>query len=207
MKIEYLNEIWRPAKYYYKDGRFIDLTGLYEVSNYGRVRSVDRTVIYPDGRKVLFSSKLMKQNNVKGGYLIVELSMQNRNTNRTIFYVHRLVAFAFPEICGEYFKGCEVNHLNEDPTCNIASNLRICTPKENNNYGNRISNALKTRDRNGKRNKPVLQYDLEGNFIKEWPSGTIAARVLGINQGKISDCCRGIRKSAGGYIWKFKEGD
>ena len=52
--------------------------------------------------------------------------------------------------------------------------------------------------------KPILQYDLEGNFIKEWESGRLAAKSLNLNQGCINDAVRGKLKKSGGYIWKLK---
>lgn len=54
--------------------------------------------------------------------------------------------------------------------------------------------------------KAVLQFDLEGNFIKEWPSTIEAARNLKINQGNISNACHGRNRSktAGGFKWQFK---
>ena len=56
--------------------------------------------------------------------------------------------------------------------------------------------------------KPVLQYDLEGNFIKEWNSGSEATIVLTNYKNKcstlISECCNGKRKTAYKFIWKFK---
>ena len=50
---------------------------------------------------------------------------------------------------------------------------------------------------------PVLQYDLEGNFIKEWPSAT-ACNEIG-NQGAISNVCRQEQYSAYGFLWKYKD--
>jgi hypothetical protein len=56
--------------------------------------------------------------------------------------------------------------------------------------------------------KPVLQYDLEGNFIKEWNSGKEAANILGIKSyGDISACCLGKQKTAHGFIWIYKKED
>lgn len=53
--------------------------------------------------------------------------------------------------------------------------------------------------------KPVLQYDLEGNFIKEWNSATEAAHSINIKHSVcISRCCQGKNKTAHGYKWKFK---
>ena len=49
------------------------------------------------------------------------------------------------------------------------------------------------------------QYDLEGNFIKEWPSQAEAARFYNIDSTGIYNCCKGKQKTAGGFIWKYKE--
>ena len=51
--------------------------------------------------------------------------------------------------------------------------------------------------------KKVLQLTKAGEFIREWPSLNEASRQLKINCGHICSCCKGIRKSAGGYIWKY----
>ena len=52
--------------------------------------------------------------------------------------------------------------------------------------------------------KAVLQFDLEGNFIKEYPSQIEAERQTGISNVNISSCCRGKYSQAGGFIWKRK---
>ena len=51
--------------------------------------------------------------------------------------------------------------------------------------------------------KTVLQYGLEGAFIKEWPNAHSAERVLNISG--IGEVCKGKKKSAGGFLWKYKE--
>jgi len=62
-----------------------------------------------------------------------------------------------------------------------------------------ISNSSKGKTRN---NKPISQYDLEGNFIKEWISRTEAKRWLG--PGDIAGCLSGKQKQAGGFVWCYK---
>lgn len=54
------------------------------------------------------------------------------------------------------------------------------------------------------KSKPILQLDLEGNFIKEWKGQSEAARELNIAQGNIGYCVRGRYKTAYGYIWRNK---
>ena len=50
--------------------------------------------------------------------------------------------------------------------------------------------------------KPINQYNLEGDFIQEWPSIVEAKKYIG--KGDIQACCKGKQKTAGGFIWKFK---
>ena len=54
-------------------------------------------------------------------------------------------------------------------------------------------------------NKKVLQMDLDGNVVKEWNSMTDASKTLKINLSCISMCCKGTRKKAGGFAWKYSE--
>ena len=51
---------------------------------------------------------------------------------------------------------------------------------------------------------PVEQYDLQGNYIAEYPSIREATRALGRKSNHISACIRGTRKNAFGYVWKKK---
>ena len=53
--------------------------------------------------------------------------------------------------------------------------------------------------------KTLLQYNKDGNFIKEWFSASVACRELNLNNGNISAVCNGKRKSSGGFIWKYKD--
>lgn len=53
--------------------------------------------------------------------------------------------------------------------------------------------------------KPVLQYDINGSFINEWESSKKAQEFLGIHRSCIGKVCKGYYKTAGGYIWKYKQ--
>ena len=56
---------------------------------------------------------------------------------------------------------------------------------------------------NGKKNSiPILQFTKDGTLIKEWSSAHEAYRQLGISH--ICQCCKGRRKSAGGFVWRYK---
>lgn len=50
--------------------------------------------------------------------------------------------------------------------------------------------------------KKVYQYDLEGNFIREWACQSDAARFYHCNQSKISECAAGKKKQIKGFIWR-----
>lgn len=53
--------------------------------------------------------------------------------------------------------------------------------------------------------KPVLQFTLNREFLQEFPSATLAQKTLNIKINHIGSCCKNIRKTCGGYIWKYKE--
>ena len=53
---------------------------------------------------------------------------------------------------------------------------------------------------------PILQFTKDGELMKEWPSACEAERQLGILQSNICQCCKGYRKSVGGYIWRYTHG-
>ncbi len=54
------------------------------------------------------------------------------------------------------------------------------------------------------RRKPVIQYDLQGNFIKEWNSAKFAGKELNISKSGITACCKQQHKTAGGFKWEYK---
>ena len=86
-------------------------------------------------------------------------------------------------------------------------NLEWTTCKENANHA--IKNNLYTKNIKGilehskKISKPILQYDLEGNFIKEWNS-IFSTKKFGFIPQNISQCCNGKIKQHKNYIWRYK---
>ncbi len=55
------------------------------------------------------------------------------------------------------------------------------------------------------RMKKVIQLDFDNNYIQEWDCATYAEDILGITRGKVVMCCKGQRKSTGGFKWMYKE--
>ena len=151
--------------------------GLYAVTSCGKVWSYKR-------------KKFLKPYTVRGGYLQVKLLKDNE---KKCCYVHRLIADAYipnPENLPQ------INHRDENKTNNCLQNLEWCDAKYNSNYGTRnekVANSNK---------KSILQFDLNGNFIKEWKSATDVGREVRDN---IYHCLKGDQKTAYGFIWKFKD--
>ena len=115
------------------------------------------------------------------GYLIVGLCKDGQSK---MYRVHRLVAEAYipnPDNLPQ------VDHIDNDKTHNYVNNLQWITNRDNVRKG---------------RNKPILQYDLDGNFIREWECANDVGREA---QANICYCLKGKTKSAYGYIWKYKE--
>lgn len=184
-------EIWKDV---------VGYEGLYQVSNLGRVRRIgnyrNQIKEWPSNNKIL---KLGKKSN---GYLYCQLSKNNKTSPKM---VHRLVAEAFIE---NTQKKPTVNHIDGNRENNTVCNLEWATYAENNMHSLHVLNNHKRKYKR-KIGKPVLQYDLQGNYIKEYPSYREARRQTGISG--IDTVCRGERqktkrqKTAGGYIWKYKE--
>lgn len=134
----------------------------------------------------------MKQFNDGRGYLQLQL-------NRKTYHTHRLVAMAFiPNIEN---KPC-IDHINCDRTDNRVCNLRWCSYSENMYNPLTVNKLRKTHHICN-----VLQYTKDGVLINEFKSTKDAEKATNISRAHIGRVCRGIRKTAGGYIWRYKKED
>ena len=191
-----MEEIWKDIEGY---------EGIYQVSNLGRVRSLDRYYEKPHPRngvptRYLKRGQIIISHPSRNGYMGVVLKVNRVQKN---FMVHRLVAKAF--VPG-YFEGADVNHKDCDRTNNRADNLEWVTRRENLMY-HTPDNETPMEQIHKSQRSPVIQMTMEGEFIREWPSIHAAHLALNIDSKSITGCCRGYygNKSAGGYRWKFKE--
>lgn len=185
-------EIWKDI---------VGFEGYYKVSNYGNIYSIKKDKI-----------RSPKHNN--RGYLIITLSKDKVQSTKL---VHRMVALAF--LPNPENKPC-IDHIDANKENNTLSNLRWCTYKENTHNSitfpkiSKHINEIKMHalgkklsvEHRAKISKPVLQFDKDRKFIKEWLSIKEASRTLGIDKKGISYCCsqKPRYKTAGGYIWSFK---
>jgi hypothetical protein len=180
--------------------------GYYQVSNLGNIRSLDRTIIQSNGQVRHFNGRVLKQKLDRYGYAVVMLRKRTEGVRKSAT-VHRLVAEAFipnPD------NKPTVNHKNGNKADNSAQNLEWSTRQENTAHAIRtglidIEHFRKdiTRLANEKRKKRVMQIS-NGNVVAVYDSVPEAAETMKIKYPQvIRDCCRGRRKAAYGYQWKY----
>lgn len=165
-------EEWKDIKGY---------EGLYQVSNLGRVKRLKG--------KYMKSERILKQVNAYNGYIVVCLCKHNKHKN---FKVHRLVAEAFipnPE------NKPTVNHIDEDKTNNVVSNLEWATMKEQNNHGTRTQRT----------SKKVKAIDIATGEYNEYNSQSECARQLGLKAPNINMCLKGKCRQIGGYVFEYSK--
>ena len=169
-----LYERWKPV---------VGYEGLYEVSNFGRVRSLN---YHRSGKQ-----KILKPLVQTKGYLGFTLY---KNGCRKQHKLHRIVAEAFIPNTDNL---PQINHKDEDKTNNRVDNLEWCDNKYNCNYGNRTERSAVSHCRK------INQYKLNGQYIKTWSSMKDIQLELGFYNSRISECCHNKCKSAYGFIWRY----
>lgn len=173
-----MSEIWKSIEGY---------EGYYEVSNYGRVRSVDRTLTYSNGYLAKHKGRILKGETDKKGYKRVRLS---KNDKTKKFQVHRLVAMAFiPNPENKKF----VNHIDENSSNNRLDNLEWVTGSENMRHGT-IQQRLAD-----KKKKPIKCL----NDGKEFGSVNEASEYYGIERRLISGVLSGQKKTTYGRKFEY----
>lgn len=184
-----MREIWKDIPGY---------NGKYRVSNFGNVLSrnylntgVDRPLV------------LKKHHS---GYVFVRLC-NGAGIKQKNMTVHILVASAF--IPNPFCKPC-VNHIDGNKANNRVDNLEWVTYKENTQHAIRtgLRDPHKNNSQKGKNNvnsRHVLQYSIDGVFIRSWDCISDAARNYKMNPCMITNNASGRSKSARGYVWKYAE--
>ena len=180
-----MEEIWKDIEGY---------EGIYQVSNLGRVRTLDKEKIDSMGRKRCFKGRILKSYLNKYGYLTVTLYKNNKPKT---WLIHRLVYSVFSEI-DILPKEKVVDHIDGNKLNNSYKNLRLTTLSEN------VNSALYNTKTNSSCKK-VEQLTLTDEHIKYFDSVAHAARELKLDSSTISKVCRGVNKSHGGFHFRYIE--
>lgn len=175
MKCEIKTE-WKPVK---------DFEDRYEISNKGLLHCL----------KTRYTKEHYTYGNNGGKYFTIGI---RKGKKRNLKGIHVLVWETF---VGPIPEGYEIHHKNHNPKDNRLDNLELLSNEEH--YKIHIEDRRCSVIKNC--SKPVLQYTKDGQFVAEYPSIIEAERNTGINNAHITECCRGIRKTTGGYVWKYKE--
>lgn len=188
-------ELWQDIQGY---------EGFYMISNLGNIRSLARTTNTRIIGDFMRKEKILKYG-VTDGYKKVSLTRDGKTRN---FLIHRLIAIHFIPNPNNY--PC-INHKNSDRQDNRIENLEWCTYSHNNSHAHQFGFQVHNKPGLGKLGadswnaKPVIQFDLDWNLVKEWSCAAEASRETGIDYKLISLNCNGKCKSAKGFRWKLKK--
>ena len=186
-----MEEIWKDV---------VGYEGLYQVSNLGRVRSTTREVIHSSGMVQHRNGKILSVDKGEKGYLSVYLYREGK---KKFYGIHRLVAQAFLPNPNNL---PQVNHKDENTSNNMVENLEWCTRKYNVNYGTARKRGLATKRAKNSIGAeiPVLQYELDGKFVKRYDSSRAAERETETSSVAIRRCCVGKYRQNKGFLWIYE---
>lgn len=192
-----MTEVWREIKEHPN----------YEVSSYGNVR-------YKESRELM---KLRKRKT--GNYVTIYVELDGKLKNK----VSRIVAKAFPDICGKWFDTCQVHHKDIDSSNNKCTNLQVCTVEEHRAIHHVIGKRHYKKELAKKElakpepkptvqvlvkpdisNKIIYQYTKHGEYVRGYLNSKIIMNFLGAEAWEgIKKCCLKEIDNAYGYKWSL----
>lgn len=148
--------------------------------------------VFEDGKIWSYkTNRFLKPQTEKNGYQRVALS--DNEGQKKIYYLHRIV---YESVSGEPIpEGMQINHIDERKDNNQKSNLNLMSRKENIRWGSGIARRAKTQS------KQVGAFKND-ELVMTFHSIMEASRN-GFNQGHISSCCNGERKTHKGFEWRY----
>ena len=196
-------EIWKDIPGY---------EGYYQISNLGRIRSLDRYANVCGNGKRLVKGRIIKSVKCTNGYYEASL---NRNGVRKVMLLHRVVANVF---IPNPFNLPEVNHKDENKLNNLVfinpdgsidyekTNLEWCTTQYNLSYGTR--NERFQKKANEPRMRSINQYDMDGNLINTFKSISEASRMTGTPARLICNICKKRNAhSTRSFVFRYSDDD
>lgn len=188
-----MEEIWKDIYYYnIPTEEWIDYRGLYQISNLGRVKSVERYEIRKNGAPLFVAETIRRVSYDGNNYPQVVLY---KDGLRQSIKIHRLVANMFIPNPEGY---TEVNHKDENKSNNCVDNLEWCDTQYNVNWGTGQKRRAETV------RKDIIVFDLEGNQVAEYHGIDRAAKELGAHRQSITNVLIGKKPSLYGYTFKYK---
>lgn len=202
-ELEKNEEIWKDIEGY---------EGLYQVSNLGRVKSLNRKVKFSPGEKQEYyqrkPERYLSPNKKENGYFEHSLYKEGK---RKHMYAHRLVALHFIPNPDDL---PQVNHKDENKSNNRVSNLEWITAQENSIYGSKIDRQVKNTDYK----KMVANNDYEerskkyfnkkiigekGNMRIVFYSVTFASKFINCSVSQISSVLVGRKNTCRGWTFSY----
>lgn len=181
-----MEEIWKDIPGY---------EGLYQASNLGKIKSMPRKGTHSQEEYILKEKKRRK------GYHEIALTKECKTKH---YFVHRLIAMTF---IPNPLNLPQIDHIDDNKSNNCVNNLQWITNADNMakawRTGARTIEKTYKRGKDNKISKSVMQYDLEGNFIKQWYCIKDIERELKFHSGNICCCCRHKRPTAYGFKWEY----
>jgi hypothetical protein len=188
-----MDEVWKDIE---------GFEGEFQISNAGRLKSF----------KALANGRILKNTNKNGWYLTHVLYHSGQKVNGKTSRIHRLVAKHF---IPNPYNLPEVNHMDLNKQNNYVDNLEWVSRKQNSHHAVKNKPSITAgmiKYNQTVRPRVIHQFDLQGNLVGEYINGAEASMTTNVCHRNILQVANrteyrpGLtRKTAGGFIWKFKE--